>query len=146
MRGMFIYDELSHTSHPFNIKDLTHYMQLLSIHLKWFHVHSFRVLEASFGVKSTTISNLPAAYCWRDFIWMDERYVHIWWLIAYLSNIQHKNLTCSLYVFVGYVCRQRLCNNFSVSRANFLTTLRSHLDVSCYFWSSLFNVDANYSF
>jgi hypothetical protein len=30
-----------------------------------------------------------------------------------------------------------------VSRANFLTTLRSHLDVtcSCYFWSSLFNVD-----
>ena len=38
---------------------------------------------------------------------------------------------------------QRLCINFYVSRANFLTTLRLHLDVtySCYFWSSLFNVD-----
>ena len=39
---------------------------------------------------------------------------------------------------------QRLCVNFYVSiRANFLTTLRSHLDVTCsyYFWSSLFNVD-----
>ena len=39
---------------------------------------------------------------------------------------------------------QRLCVNFSVSiGANFLTTLRSHLDVtcSCYFGSSLFNVD-----
>ena len=43
---------------------------------------------------------------------------------------------------------QRLCINFSVSRANFLTTLRSHLDVacSCYFWSSLFDVDVNYSY
>jgi hypothetical protein len=39
--------------------------------------------------------------------------------------------------------RQRLCVNFYVSRANFLTILRSHLDVTCsyYFWSSLFNVD-----
>ena len=44
--------------------------------------------------------------------------------------------------FVG----QRLCIDFYVSRANFLTTLCSHLDVtcSCYFWSSLFNVDVNY--
>jgi hypothetical protein len=34
---------------------------------------------------------------------------------------------------------QRLCVNFYVSGANFLTTLRSHLDVTCsyYFWSSL---------
>ena len=33
--------------------------------------------------------------------------------------------------------------NFYVLRANFLTTLRSHLDVTCsyYFWSTLFNVD-----
>ena len=27
-----------------------------------------------------------------------------------------------------------------------MTTLRSHLDVSSYFWSSLFNVDVNYSY
>jgi hypothetical protein len=53
---------------------------------------------------------------------------------------------------IGYLLAlsvgQRLCINFSVSRANFLTTLRSHLDVtySCYFGSSLFNVDANYSY
>ena len=40
----------------------------------------------------------------------------------------------------------RLCINFSISRANFVTTLRSHLDVSCYFWSTLFNVDVNYSY
>ena len=33
--------------------------------------------------------------------------------------------------------------NFYVSRAKFLTTLRSHLDVicSCYFWSKRFNMD-----
>ena len=43
---------------------------------------------------------------------------------------------------------QRLCAKFYVSIANFLTTLRSHLDVtcSCYFGSSLFNVDVNYSY
>ena len=36
--------------------------------------------------------------------------------------------------------------NFFVLRANFLTTLCSHLDVtcSCYFWSTLFNVDVIY--
>ena len=39
--------------------------------------------------------------------------------------------------FVGFVCRQRLCINFFVSRANYLTTLRSHLDISCYIWYSL---------
>ena len=39
--------------------------------------------------------------------------------------------------------RQRLCINFYVSRANFLTTLRSHLNVTCsyYFWSNLVNVN-----
>ena len=47
---------------------------------------------------------------------------------------------------VGFVCRQRLCINFSVSRVDFLTTLRSHLNVSCCFWSSLFNVDVNCSY
>jgi hypothetical protein len=36
---------------------------------------------------------------------------------------------------------QRLCIKFSDSSANFLTTLRSHLDLSGSFWSSLFNVD-----
>ena len=43
---------------------------------------------------------------------------------------------------------QRLCVNFYVSRANFLATLCSHLDVtcSCYLWSSLFNRNANYSY
>jgi len=43
----------------------------------------------------------------------------------------------------NYLIGQRLCVNFYVSRANVLTTLRSHLDVtcSCYFWSNLFNVD-----
>ena len=43
---------------------------------------------------------------------------------------------------------QRLCIDFSVSRANFLTTLHSHLVVtcSCYFWSSLLalSVDKDY--
>ena len=29
---------------------------------------------------------------------------------------------------------------------SFLTTLCSHLNVSCYFWSSLFNVDVKYSY
>ena len=48
--------------------------------------------------------------------------------------------------FVGFVCTQRLCINFSVLRVDFLTTLRSQLNVSCYFWSSLFNVDVNYSY
>ena len=49
-----------------------------------------------------------------------------------------------LTLFVG----QRLCINFSISRANFLTTLRSHLDItcSCYFGSSLANVDVHYSY
>ena len=43
---------------------------------------------------------------------------------------------------------QRLCINFSASRANFLTTLRSYLNVTCsyYFCSCLFNVDVNYSY
>ena len=48
--------------------------------------------------------------------------------------------------FIGSVSRQRLCFNFSISRVNFLTTLRSHLNVSCYFWSNLFNVDVNCSY
>ena len=49
-----------------------------------------------------------------------------------------------LALYVG----QRLCIGFSVLRTNFLTTLCSHLDVtcSCYFWSNLFNVDVNCSF
>ena len=38
--------------------------------------------------------------------------------------------TC-LYGFVGFVCRQRLCINFSYSRVNFLTILRSHLIFFC---------------
>ena len=44
-----------------------------------------------------------------------------------------------LALFVG----QRLCINFYVSRAKFLTTLCSHLDITCtcYFWSNLFKMD-----
>ena len=43
---------------------------------------------------------------------------------------------------------QRLCINLFVPRANFLTTLCSHLDVICsrYCWSSLFNVDVDYGY
>ena len=53
--------------------------------------------------------------------------------------------------FIGFVCRTETMHqviNFSVSKANFLTTLRSHLNLtcSCYFGSNLFNVDINYSF
>jgi len=55
-------------------------------------------------------------------------------------------------LFVGFVCRtksQRLCIDFSVSvLANYLTTLHSHLDItcSCYFLSNLrINVVYSYS-
>ena len=51
---------------------------------------------------------------------------------------------CYFNMFIGFVCRQKLCINFYVSRANFLTTSHSHLDVSDYFWSNLFNVDVNF--
>ena len=52
------------------------------------------------------------------------------------------------FILLALCVGQRLCINFSVSRANFLTTLRSHLDVtcSCCFGSSLFNVDVNYDY
>ena len=53
-------------------------------------------------------------------------------------------LSTLLALFVG----QRLCINFVVSRVNFLTTLHSHLNVTCsyYIWYSLFNVDVNYGY
>ena len=59
--------------------------------------------------------------------------------LCLLANLSHVTNMCLLALSVG----QRLCANFYVSRANFLTTLRSHLDVtcSCYLWSSSFNVD-----
>ena len=49
-----------------------------------------------------------------------------------------------LTLYVGH----RLCIDFSASRANFLTTLRSHVDntCSCYFWRSWLNVNVNYSY
>ena len=55
----------------------------------------------------------------------------------------HHFLECLLALYVGH----RLCINFSVSRANFLTTLSSHLNVTCsyYFSSNLFNVGVDYS-
>ena len=68
--------------------------------------------------------------------------------VSYAGNIQFvfHVIRLLLIAFIGSVCRQRQCVNFSVSRVNFLTTLHSHLNVSCYFWSSLFNVDVNYSY
>jgi hypothetical protein len=56
------------------------------------------------------------------------------------------DITCSFFLWSNLLALsvgQSLCVNFYVSRANFLTTLRSHLDIthSCYFWSCLFNVD-----
>ena len=53
------------------------------------------------------------------------------WVTLYVS------ITFGVFIFIGSVYRQRLCNNFCVSQANFVTTLRSHLDISCYIWSSL---------
>ena len=64
----------------------------------------------------------------------------------YSLQIQHYTMHSVRAVFVGSVSRQRLSINFLVSRVNFLTTLRSHLNVSCYFWSNLLNVDVNYSY
>ena len=51
------------------------------------------------------------------------------------------------FILLALSIGQILCIGFCVSRANFLTTLRSHLDVTCswYFMSCLFNVDVNYS-
>jgi hypothetical protein len=53
-------------------------------------------------------------------------------------NIHFKNYTKHC-VLLALSIGQSLCVNFYVSRANFLTTLRSHLDVTCsyYFWSNL---------
>ena len=48
--------------------------------------------------------------------------------------------------FIGSVCKQRQCINLSVPGVNFLSTLHSHLNVSCYFWSNWFNMDVNYSY
>ena len=64
-----------------------------------------------------------------------------------LSFVSVLTLLGMLIYLLALSVGQRLCINFSVSRANFLTTLCSHLDVtcSCYFWFSLFNVDVNYS-
>ena len=51
-----------------------------------------------------------------------------------------------VYYIIGYVCKTKTMHRLLYFKANFLATLRSHLDVtcSCYFWSSLFNVDVNY--
>ena len=52
----------------------------------------------------------------------------------------------SLLALLALSIGQRLCINISVSRAYFLTTLHSHLDLFNYFWSNLFNVDVNYTY
>ena len=64
---------------------------------------------------------------------------------AYFDNsMSNHNLCCleSKGLFALSV-GQRLCIDFSFSRAKFPTTLHLHLDVacSCYFWFNLFNVD-----
>ena len=73
--------------------------------------------------------------------------------VSRANFLNHFALTLGRYLFllffiqfIGSICRWRLCINFSISRVNFLTTLRSNLNVSCYSWSSLFNVDVNYSY
>ena len=67
-------------------------------------------------------------------------------LIQYLDIVALQTLATVdlLALSVGH----RLCINFYVTRANFLTTLCLHLDVtsSCYFLSTLFDVDVNYSY
>jgi hypothetical protein len=55
-------------------------------------------------------------------------------------GLSGQTLLVTLYV------RQRLCINFFVSRANFLTTLRSYLNVTCSCYFGLFNVGVNYSY
>ena len=52
---------------------------------------------------------------------------------------------CLLTLYVG----QKLCIVFFFfSKANFLTTLRSYLDVICfyYFWSNLLKINVNYDY
>ena len=79
-------------------------------------------------------------------------YFHFYWKMSKVAHMKSTHMSfdicpihgCLLALFVG----QRLCINLFVSRANFLTTLHSHLDVicSCYFWFSLFYVNVNYSY
>ena len=59
-----------------------------------------------------------------------------------------KSIIIELCILLAMYVSQRLRIAFFVSRANFLTTLRSNLDVtcSCYFWSNLFNGDVTYSY
>ena len=76
------------------------------------------------------------------------------WQLSLLEHLllnhflYYTSISNRFYDLLALSVGQRLCINFSVSRANFLTILRSHLDVtcSCYFGSSLFNVDVNYSY
>ena len=45
--------------------------------------------------------------------------------------------------FIGIVCRTKTMHQLLCFKSKFLPTLCSHLDVtsSCYFWSSLLNMD-----
>ena len=63
---------------------------------------------------------------------------------GYIVGVMHHSFSSTL---LALSIGQRLCIDFSVSEANFLTTLRLDLDVifSYYFLSNLFNVDVNYS-
>ena len=49
-------------------------------------------------------------------------------------------------ILLAFSVGQRLCIDFFVSRENFLTTLRSQLDVTCsyYYWSKIFNAGIKY--
>ncbi len=66
----------------------------------------------------------------------------------YFTWFYRMNCSLSYYSLLVFSAGQWLCIHSYVPRANFLTTLRSHLDVTCssYFWHSLFYVDVNYSY
>ena len=99
-------------------------------------VYRMETMQANFSATLRSHLNVTCScyFCSCLFI-VDVNYTY-----TYLDNY-----SCSLN-FIGFVYRWRLCINFSFSRVNFLMTLRSHLNYSCYCWSSLFNGNVNYSY
>ena len=78
----------------------------------------------------------------------------LWWItlhaLSCMIDIWMKSLsiveTKFTRILLAFSVGQRLCIDFFVSRENFLTTLRSQLDVTCsyYYWSKIFNADIKY--
>ena len=90
--------------------------------------------------------NLPTTRIdMRRALSLQEVELHDWLALDFFSHctathiLVHDSCPSLLAMSIGH----RLCVNFYVSRVNFLTTLCSHLNVTCsyYFWSSLINVD-----